>query len=60
MGRGYKPIELIQTGLIDYMFNLNMENRIRIIIFLKIINVMVGTVPIYYGIIALVILILEV
>ena len=50
MGRGYKPIELIQTGLIDYMFNLLWKIKIRDYHFSeKIINpVMVGTVPIYY------------
>jgi len=51
MGNGYKPIELIQTGLIDYMFNFAMENQARDYHFSeKIINpFMVGTIPIYYG-----------
>jgi len=51
MGRGYKPIEPIQDGLIDYMFNLALENQSRDFYFSeKLINpIMVGTIPIYYG-----------
>ena len=51
MGRGYTPIEPISKGLIDYMFHIAMENQRGDYYFTeKIINpLMVGTVPIYYG-----------
>ena len=51
MGRGYKPIEPISKGLIDYMFHIAMENQQGDYYFTeKIINPMlVGTIPIYYG-----------
>jgi hypothetical protein len=51
MGRGYKTIEPIQVGLIDYMFHLALEPQSRDFYFgEKIINpIMVGTIPIYYG-----------
>jgi hypothetical protein len=51
MGRGYNPIDPISKGLIDYMFHIAMENQSRDYHFSeKIINpIMVGTIPIYYG-----------
>ena len=51
MGRGYKPIEPISVGLIDYMFHIAMENESRDYHFSeKLINpIMVGSIPIYYG-----------
>lgn len=51
MGRGYNPIEPISKGLIDYMFHIAMENQKRDYHFSeKLINpIMVGTIPIYYG-----------
>ncbi len=51
MGRGYKEIEPISVGLIDYMFHIAMENESRDYHFSeKLINpIMVGTIPIYYG-----------
>ena len=51
MGRGYNPIEPISKGLIDYMFHIAMENQSRDYHFSeKIINpIMVGSIPIYYG-----------
>jgi len=51
MGRGYTPIEPISVGLIDYMFHIAMENQSRDYHFSeKLINpIMVGTIPIYYG-----------
>jgi len=51
MGRGYNPIEPISKGLIDYMFHIAMENQSRDFHFSeKLINpIMVGSIPIYYG-----------
>jgi hypothetical protein len=51
MGRGYKPIEPISVGLIDYMFHIAMENESRDYHFSeKLINpIVVGAIPIYYG-----------
>jgi len=51
MGRGYTPIEPISVGLIDYMFHIAMENESRDYHFSeKLINpIMVGSIPIYYG-----------
>ena len=51
MGRGYTAIEPISVGLIDYMFHIAMENQSRDYHFSeKLINpIMVGTIPIYYG-----------
>jgi len=51
MGRGYNPVDPISKGLIDYMFHIAMENQTRDYHFSeKIINpLMVGTIPIYYG-----------
>jgi hypothetical protein len=51
MGRGYIPIEPISKGLIDYMFHIAMENQRRDFYFTeKLMNpLLVGTVPIYYG-----------
>ena len=51
MGRGYKPVEPMSAGLIDYMFNLAMENQARDFHFTaNILNpILVGTIPIYYG-----------
>jgi hypothetical protein len=50
-GRGYKPIEPISRGLIDYMFHIAMENQTKDYYFTeKIINpILTGTIPIYYG-----------
>jgi len=51
MGRGYTAIEPISVGLIDYMFHIAMENQSRDYHFSeKLINpIIVGTIPIYYG-----------
>jgi len=51
MGRGYNVVEPISKGLIDYMFHIAMENQSRDFHFSeKIINpIMVGSIPIYYG-----------
>jgi hypothetical protein len=51
MGTGYKPIGAVSDGLKNYMFHISMENQQRDYCFSeKLINpLMVGTVPIYYG-----------